>query len=113
MQLAINTISQSIYLDVTQHAALRMQQRGIAAEALNKVLSYGRRIHAKGMLFRVVGHKEVARYAARGVDLKHVEGVHALVSSDGAVVTVYRSNDLHAIRAPKGRGSKKHKTKLH
>jgi hypothetical protein len=112
MQQKITT-SQSGYVNVTQHAALRMQQRGIAAESLNQVLEYGRRIHAKGMLFRVVGHKEVARYATHGVDLTHVQGVHALVSSDGAVVTVYRSNDLHAIHAPRGHGSKKQQPNLH
>lgn len=113
MQPSITATCRNICINVTQHAALRMQQRGISKDSLNQVLEYGRRIHSKGMLFRVVGRKEVALYAARGVDLKHAEGVHALVGSDGAVVTVYRSKDLHAIRAPNGRGSKKHLPKLH
>lgn len=113
MQLDISSARESGHINVTQHAVLRMQQRGIAADSLDQVLTYGRRIHAKGIMFRVVGRKEVARYASHGVDLKHVEGMHALVGTDGAIVTVYQSNDLHAIRAPKGRGSKKQKSKLH
>lgn len=113
MQEKLIATNQGNYINVTQHAAMRMQQRGIAVESLSQVLAYGRRIHAKGVLFRVVGHKEVARFATRGVDLRHVQGVHALVGSDGAVVTVYRSSDLHAIQAPKGYGSKKHQPKLH
>ena len=92
MQLEITTSHESSYVNLTQHAALRMQQRGIAADSLNQVLAYGRRIHAKGMLYRVVGRKEVARYATYGIDLKHVEGLHALVSSDGAVVLALTEN---------------------
>lgn len=83
---------------VSAHAAVRMQQRGIPANALAHVLTYGRRIHAKGLTFRVIGRKEVARYASHGIDLKAWEGIHALVANDGAVVTVYRNHDLNGIR---------------
>lgn len=83
---------------VSAHAAVRMQQRGIPANAVAHVLRYGRRIHAKGLTFCVIGRKEVARYAAHGVDLKAWEGIHALVANDGPVVTVYRNHNLHGIR---------------
>lgn len=92
------TSQQCKEIPVTAHAAVRMQQRGIPASALAHVLTYGRCIHAKGITFRVIGRKEVARYASHGIDLKAWEGVHALVGTDGAVVTVYRNHDLHGIR---------------
>ena len=108
----LNTLTQACAIQVTQHAALRMQQRGIPSRVLNDVLAYGRRIHAKGMTYLVVGRKEVALYASRGLDLTPADGVQALVGKDGAVVTVYRNHDLHGIRAPKRHGSQKHRSSL-
>jgi len=97
-------------MPVSNHAAVRMQQRGIPATALAHVLTYGRRIHAKGLTYRVIGRKEVARYATQGIDLKAWEGVHALVANDGAVVTVYRNHDLHGIRKDR---SSRHPHRMH
>ena len=96
-------------LSLTNHAAIRMQQRGISKAALQAVLDFGRRIHAKGLTFYVVGRKEVALYADRGVNLTNFEGLQVLVAADGAVVTTYRSRDLHAIKVQaRGRPSKQH-----
>ena len=96
-------------LSLTNHAAIRMQQRGISKAALQAVLDFGRRIHAKGLTFYVVGRKEVALYADRGVNLANFEGLQVLVTADGAVVTTYRSRDLHAIKVQaRDRPSKQH-----
>ena len=96
-------------LSLTNHAAIRMQQRGISRSALQTVLDFGRRIYAKGLTFYVVGHKEVALYADRGVNLSNFEGLQVLVAADGVVVTTYRSRDLHAIKAQAyGRSIKRH-----
>ena len=96
-------------LSLTDHAAIRMQQRGISRSALQTVLDFGRRIHAQGLTFYVVGRKEVALYADRGVNLTNFEGLQVLVAADGAVVTTYRSRDLHAIKVQaRGRLSKQH-----
>ncbi len=96
-------------LSLTNHAAIRMQQRGISRAALQAVLDFGRRIHAKGLTFYVVGRKEVALYADRGVNLANFEGLQVLVAADGAVVTTYRSRDLHAIKVQaRGRPFKQH-----
>lgn len=84
---------------LTTHAAVRMQQRGIRPAAVQAALIYGRRIHAKGVTFCVLGRKEVQRGAEQGLDLQDLEGLQVLVSQDGAVVTVYRNRDLHAIKA--------------
>lgn len=85
--------------DLTKHASIRMQQRGIRREDVDAALSYGRRIHAKGLTFFVIGDKEVRRYLDKGIDLARIVGLQVLVSRDGSVVTTYRSRNLHAIRA--------------
>lgn len=83
---------------VTHHAEVRMQQRGIPEHLVETVLHFGRTVHARGLSFRVVGHKEVARYAREGIDLTDAEGIHVLLAKDGSVVTTYRNHDLRAIR---------------
>jgi hypothetical protein len=76
-----------------------MQQRGIRLHDIEAALSYGRTIHARGVTFFVIGHKEVQKYSERGVDLGAVAGIQVLVSRDGAIVTTYRSHDLHVIKS--------------
>ena len=101
--------SPSFPLSLTNHAAIRMQQRGISRAALQTVLTFGRRIRAKGLTFYVVGRKEVALHADRGVNLANFEGMQVLVANDGMVVTTYRSRDLHAIKVQvRGRSSKQY-----
>lgn len=84
---------------LTKHACTRMQQRGIGLDAVDAALTYGRTIHAKGVTFFVIGHKEVQKFSALGIDLDAVAGIQVLVSHDGSVVTTYRSHDLHAIKS--------------
>lgn len=91
-----------------QHAALRMQQRGISAHVVELVLRYGRVIYSRGLAFRVVGRKEVQRYAALGIDLSDAAGVHVLVEHDGRVVTTYRNHDLRKIRPAKRKHAMHH-----
>lgn len=96
-------------MSLTTHATIRMQQRGISSTALLAVLEYGRRIYAKGLAYYVLGHKEVALYAERGVNLSNFEGLQVLVSEGGIIVTTYRSRDLHAIKVQtRSRYSKVH-----
>ncbi|CAG9261394.1 conserved hypothetical protein [Paraburkholderia unamae] len=90
---------QNGHLKLTDHAAVRMQQRGISAVAIEAALTYGRSIRAKATTFYVVGRKEVQHYASVGIDLSAMSGLQVLVGDDGAVITVYRNQDLHAIRS--------------
>lgn len=100
-----NSLSQSRVSDyhLTAHAELRMQQRGIAPRLIELALRYGRTIHARGLAFRVIGHKEVERFARDGIDLSRAEGIHVLVQTDGSVITAYRNHDLRKIRPGKRR----------
>ena len=84
---------------LTKHACTRMQQRGIGLGAVDAALTYGRTIHAKGVTFFVIGHKEVQKFSALGIDLDAAAGIQVLVSHDGCVVTTYRNHDLHAIKS--------------
>lgn len=84
---------------LSKHACTRMQQRGIGLGAIDAALTYGRTIHAKGVTFFVIGHKEVQKFSAQGIDLDAVAGIQVLVSHNGSVVTTYRSHDFHAIKS--------------
>lgn len=84
---------------LTAHAAVRMRQRGISAQLIDVVLTYGRQIEAKGVVFCVVGRKEVAHHAALGLDLSAAEGLQVLVGPGDVVVTMYRNHDLRSIKA--------------
>lgn len=84
---------------LTKHARTRMQQRGISVDAIDAALAYGRSIQSKGLTFFVIGHKEVRKFSALGIDLDAVAGIQVLVSPDGSVVTTYRNHDLHAIKS--------------
>lgn len=91
---------------LTRHACTRMQQRGIRQDDIRLVMRYGRCIHARGIEFHVVGHKDVQRWAILGIDLTHLDGVQVLSTSEGVIVTTYRSHNLHAIRAIPRRASR-------
>jgi hypothetical protein len=99
--------------NLTQHACTRMQQRGIRKSDVELVLQYGRCIHARGVVFYVIGRKEVARWAALNIDLSSLAGVQVLATREGVVVTTYRSHNLHAIQAVPGRKSQNYRRTYH
>ncbi len=82
----------------TTHALTRMAQRGFNDQQIALVLKYGRVIYAKGVVFYVVGRKEVAFFAKKGIDLRDVEAIQLLTKSNGVLITVYRSHDLKKIK---------------
>lgn len=95
------TISRPAHLQLTQHASLRSQQRSISLPTIDLVTTYGRKIHARGATFMVVGRKEVDRYQGMGIDLSQAQGVHVVLSTEGQVITMYRNHDLRNIRPKK------------
>ena len=92
-------------LQLTHHASLRSQQRSISLPTIDLVTTYGRKIHARGATFMVVGRKEVDRYKDKGIDLSKAQGVHVLLSTGGRVITTYRNQDLRSIRPRKRKHS--------
>lgn len=93
---------------LTAHAIARMQQRSISQNTLEQVLTYGRTIRSRGATYRVIGHKEVDRFAPQGVDLRAASGIQVLLGHNGAVITTYRNHDLRKIRPSKRRHSFSH-----
>jgi len=91
--------------DMSRHAEIRMQQRGIQRADVERAVQYGRRIRARGLTFYVIGRKEVERQAQLGRNISDLTGLQVLVQEDdGVVVTTYRSGDFHSIRAtPRGK----------
>lgn len=83
--------------EMSRHAEIRMQQRGIQRTDIELAMQYGRRIHAKGLTYYVIGRKEVTRLAQQGQNISSLSGLQVLVQ-DQLVVTTYRSTDFHAIR---------------
>lgn len=103
MQSPADFSQSSSDLPLTDHAQMRMGQRGISERCVAMVLRYGRTVHARGAAYRVIGHKEVARCAELGIDVSEADGVHVLVAPDGSVVTAYRNHELPKIRPSKRR----------
>lgn len=78
-------------MELTSHSMSRMQQRGIPAEALDMVRTYGRRIHCAGAVFCFMGKKDLPD-GLSGSDRERLEGLTLVLSPDtDAVVTVYRN----------------------
>lgn len=82
-------------VSLSTHARLRLSQRGIRPDALAEVLLHGRCVHARGVRFHFLGHRDVERHARAGLDLRHLENLQVLLSPDGrTVLTAYRNPRL-------------------
>lgn len=81
-------------IHLSEHARIRMAQRGLRDDAVLAAIDYGRRIRSRGAWFHVIGRRDVARARRFGVDLSEHEGVHVLLGEDGAVITAYRNKNL-------------------
>lgn len=98
-QQSQRSFDQPLQPRLTHHAQVRMQQRGIRDRDVELVIRFGRRIHAKGLTYYVVGRKEMQHPSLAGRDVSRLAGLQVLVQSkDGVVVTTYRSADFHSIR---------------
>jgi hypothetical protein len=76
-------------LPLTTHAAARMQQRGIRAEALEALLDWGRVAHVSGGRDIVYFDKKArARLAQATAAREAACRTYAIVGSDGTVITV-------------------------
>ena len=89
---------------MTAHARARMQQRGIAPDALEQLLEFGREAHDHRGAVLVYFDKAARRRLAReaGEDARHLlprlRRLYAVLSVHGEVVTVghrYRRIDRH------------------
>lgn len=86
-------------MTLTAHAACRAARRNIPPAALEYVLTYGRRIQRTGVTFFFLGWRDLPPADRQASWASRLEGTVALVSNDGALITVYRQRKaLAAIR---------------
>ena len=91
-----------IYTIYTHHGRKRMTARGISETALSAVLEFGRMVYVRGAKTYVIGRKEVQSFLRKDIELADFEGIHAVCSLDGAIMTTYRNRDFRGLR-PRGR----------
>lgn len=75
----------------TDHALLRMAQRGVSDAQVERVLRYGRKIYNRGALVIVVGKREIRRLARFVDDIHELDGLHVVVTTECVVITAYRN----------------------
>ena len=79
---------------LTPHARVRMQQRGIRREALDKLLDFGagRHVHSDGREIVFLDKKARACLARQSPDgsraVERLKGAYAIVDGNGIVITV-------------------------
>lgn len=72
------------------HAARQAARRNIAPEALEYVLTYGRRIQRTGVTFYFLGRRDLPAADRPASWASRLEGTVVLLANDGQVITVYR-----------------------
>lgn len=86
---------------ITDHARVRLQQRGIPTQVLNCLLAYGRKIYdhrgaeivffdhqARNKVRKTIGEEEFKKLASR-------LNTYAVLADDGAVITIgYRNKRI-------------------
>lgn len=83
------------YFVLTEHARLRMSQRGIRRNDLAEVLDLGCCRHTRGARYYFIGRKEVRRYASQGLDVRRLENLQVLLAPNSDhVITAYRNARL-------------------
>lgn len=97
-------VSPEYRFNLTGHAQQRMDQRGVSESVVEFVLEFGRKIYSNRALFHVIGRKEISKLEDQCPELKALEGIHVVTSTDGlSVITVYRNSNLRAVRPHKRR----------
>ncbi len=77
---------------VTSHARARMQQRGIAADALDLLFAYGREAHdhhgAVILYMDKAAQKRLEAASRAKSEVRRLAGLYAVLSRHGQVITV-------------------------
>ena len=85
-------------LQMSRHAARRMQQRNISEAAVRTALEQGRVVHVRGAAIHAIGRKEISRLRRHGIDLSGYDGVQVVCAPDGTILTAYRNRDFRSLR---------------
>lgn len=78
-------------LSLTAHALARAARRNVAPDAVDYVLTYGRRIQRTGVTFYFLGKRDMPPADQCAGWASRLEGTIVVVAPDGNVITVYRN----------------------
>jgi len=82
----------------SRHAKIREGQRGISQKQVVLAYQYGRVIHSRRAVYHVIGNKEIEKYGSIKPELKAMNGIQLVMSSNGIVLTAFRNKDLRKVR---------------
>ena len=82
----------------SHHALIREEQRGISHKQVVLAYQYGRVIHSRRAVYHVIGNKEIEKYGSIEPELKTMNGIQLVMSSNGIVLTAFRNKDLRKVR---------------
>lgn len=100
-------------IQLSNHAAKRVSQRGIEPAVIAEIVQYGTRIYKQGFVFHFMPKADIQLYYHKD-DRKRFESVIVLTGQDGCVVTTYRNPDaVGEIKRKPKRLSQKPKHFLH
>ncbi len=82
----------------SQHAQIREGQRGISHKQVVLAYQYGRVIHSRRAVYHVIGNKEIDKFGSIEPELKKMNGIQLVMSSNGTVLTAFKNKDLRRVR---------------
>jgi len=82
----------------SQHAQIREGQRGISQKQVLLAYQFGRVIHSRRAVYHVIGNKEIEKYGSIEPELKAMNGVQLVMSSNGTVLTAFRNKNIRKVR---------------
>ncbi|MEO7000525.1 MAG: DUF4258 domain-containing protein [Ktedonobacterales bacterium] len=88
VQVAASSFHSS--LRFSRHGAHRSMQRGITPTVIEYALTYGRLIQRTGVMFCVLGWRDIPPADRRNEWAAHLVGTVVLLDEDWRVITVYR-----------------------
>ena len=84
-------MSGHLALDMTFHAAVRMQQRRISAAHIDVAIRYGRVFHTRDAEIYVIGLREIRKYRKDPRMTAALNGLHVVCGRSGRIITCYRN----------------------
>lgn len=82
-----------VYLH-SNHSDVRSQQRGLNDNQISFALQYGKEIFKQGLIFFVVRDKDIPEHI-KPQSRKQYKNIVLITSSDGSIITCYKSKKAH------------------
>lgn len=87
---------------LSYHARRRLQQRAVKSCALEAVMDYGRQVYTRGAVIYAIGRQEIEYWSQYAIDLAPYNGLQAVCSHDGCIITIYRNRSFKKLRSGEG-----------